>query len=168
MIKTTWRSALSGAAILLWTASSGMAQEATQEVENEGPVWLATCNNQADPETLMCSMTQRLTVASSGQQLLAVTVQPGGEAPSILLSLPHGLSFSSGVGFATDSGTEERFEFTTADATGTYARVPLTADRLSTLRAANTLRINVVGVAGRDVNFEVSLAGFSKTYDLLK
>lgn len=163
MTNIMWRAALSGAAIFL---VAGMAL--AQEEETEGPTWLASCSNQVDPETLSCSMTQSLNVASSGQRLLAVTVNPGGENANILLSLPHGLSFASGVGFATDDGAEERFEFTTADATGTYARVPLTGARLYALRAANVLKLNVVGIGGREVNFEVSLAGFSKTYDLLK
>lgn len=170
MTHTLWRNAFTGAALAAMITMTGtaMAQDEAETETPEGPVWLATCTNQANPDELTCTMSQTLTVSSSGQRLLAVTIQPGGDAPSLLLALPHGLNFGSGVGVRTDDGEEARFDFTTADATNTYARVPLTRDLLSAMRAANTLRLNVVGVGGRAVNFEVSLAGFSKTYDLLK
>lgn len=169
MMQTLWRKALTGtAAVAMMTmALAAAAQEPSESEAPEGPTWLATCNNQTTPDALTCSMSQTLTVAGSGQRLLAVTVQPGGEAPSVLLALPHGLNFGSGVGVRTDDGEEARFDFTTADATNTYARIPLSQTLLSAMRAANTLRLNVVGVGGRAINFEVSLAGFSKTYDLI-
>lgn len=165
MTKTPWLTVTTSAMVFALMAPS-IAQEQTNTTQ-EGPTWLAACSNQTDPETLTCTMSQTLTVSESGQRLLSVTVQPSDQEPSILLTMPHGLSFSEGVGFATDDGAEERFDFTTADTAGTYARVPLTGDRLAALRAANTLRLNVIGVGGREVNFEVSLAGFSRTYDLL-
>lgn len=170
MTHSPWLNASIGAVLvaMVSVATISAAQDQTEAEAPQGPVWIASCNNQANPDVLTCSMSQTLNVASSGQRLLAVTVQPDAEVPNVLLSLPHGLNFANGVGVRTDEGEEERFAFTTADATGTYARVPLTDDFLSALRAANTLRLNVVGVGGREVNFEVSLAGFSKTYDLLK
>lgn len=170
MTHSFWRNAITGAALVAMAsvATATVAQEETEAEAPQGPVWLATCSNQNNPDVLACSMSQTLNVASSGQRLLAVTVQPDAEAPNVLLSLPHGLNFANGVGVRTDDGEEERFAFTTADATGTYARVPLTRDLLSAMRAANTLSLNVVGVGGREVNFEVSLSGFSKTYDLLR
>ena len=170
MTHSPWRHVIKTAAFVAMAlgATSSYAQEQSDPEAPQGPVWIATCSNQANPDALTCSMSQTLNVASSGQRLLAVTIQPDAETPSVLLSLPHGLNFANGVGVRTDDGEEERFAFTTADASGTYARVPLTRDFLAAMRAANTLRLNVVGVGGREVNFEVSLAGFSKTYDLLR
>lgn len=137
-----------------------------ETAEPAGPNWTATCTNQADPDKLACTINQTITVTQTGQRLISMSLQSGQENPSLLISLPHGLRLQSGLGFSVDKGAVELFEFTTSDATGVYARVPLTADRLASLRAGNTIKIGVTGNGGRALNFELSLAGFSATYDL--
>lgn len=162
------RLCLTASALVMAMTTSTLGQDGADAAETPSPLWLVSCSNQASPEKLVCSMTQSLTVTGTGQRVLAVTVQTGGDAPSLLLSLPHGLRFRDGVGFALDDGEEARFEFTTSDSSGSFARVPLTDTRLAKMKAASILKLHVVGVGGRDVNVEVSLDGFAQTYELLK
>ena len=113
-------------------------------------------------------MSYVLTIASNNQRIASVTISPHAENPEIVILLPHGLNVQDGVGFTIDDGATERILIQTADANGAHARIALTKERISALRAGNLLKLNVTGSGGRDIRLEFSLNGFAKAYDLMK
>ena len=153
-----------------------IAQTATAEKPAEQktkpplPRWIVASSNRATPANLACVMTQTISTTSGNnrRRILLASIRKQSENESIVFTLPHGLNFKNGVGFAIDDEKSVRSDFQSADTNGSYASIPLTAERLKALKSGNLMKVIITGSNGRNINIELTLNGFTQAYDLMK
>lgn len=115
-------------------------------------------------------MSQVVTAADGNrrQRIISATIRRQNEKSEISVTLPHGLNLLEGVRFSIDDASAERFDIYTADTAGSRISIPLTKDRLSSLKSGSVMKFSVVGSNGRNINLELPLQGFTQAYDLMK
>lgn len=115
-------------------------------------------------------MEQTLVVSASGQRLLAMKlVRNPSDRDQIVatLSLPHSILLDVGVTFWVDDGPKSVATISHADAAGSYATFPLDQKLSDALRKGKVFRISAKSLDGEDFVFDLSLDGFSATYDIM-
>lgn len=142
---------------------SGIAQT----TEPATPKWNVNCNNSADPTRLDCTVSQIILQNGTGPRIIASSIFTSGNTHTMVLSLPHGIDLTSGVDVTVDQGPTQNFLIQTADANGAYSRFTLTPELISAMRTGSILIIDITGATQNAVRMEMSLAGFSTSFDLI-
>lgn len=150
-------------------AAPALAQTQSNDPSaNPTPRWLVNCSNQANPDVLACNMTQSIIRAQTRQRIVTANIfRNDQDELTLRLALPHGLDLTKGVSLAIDDGTPAQHPIITADANGSYARIPLGDDLITAMKAGNTAILGVSNIGGNNINLEISLNGFSASFALL-
>ncbi len=130
------------------------------------PTWLVTCDNRGNASQLTCSISQTVSNAQTAQRIVSARIEAAQGQERLFLSLPHGLDLLSGVSLSVDGGASTRIAIETADANGSYTSLALGPDLVSSMKAGNTLAVEMVAANGQPVKLELSLAGFTDAYVL--
>jgi len=175
-----WRTQVTQSPILL-TASllavlfgfNGISQAQTtnnQQASAQQSRWIVTCSNRTTPQRLNCAMSQVVNIANGNnrQRIISAIIHQQNDNPHILVTLPHGLNLVEGARFAIDEAEFQRFDIHTADANGSYVRIPLTKERVSKLKSGNIMKFSVFGSNSRNIILQLSLNGFTQAYDLMQ
>jgi invasion protein IalB len=126
-----------------------MAQDVAKKPQDkvEKAAWQVSCNPTDNPNVLSCQMMQNLTLAKTGQRLLAVVIRPQPKhqkkEPAILLTLPHGLYLPAGVKLQIDDAKPINLAIRTSDKNGTYTAMSLNIDLVGALKKGNTLKVTM-------------------------
>ena len=161
---------LLAAAALALLASGAHAQEqaAAQQPEQTLPNWRVICNNNADAGVLGCSMSQTVFVENTNQRIVAMELILGDDGPVAVFALPHGLDLQAGVTILFDEEEEgQNFPINTADQNGALAQVSVSDELLESMRNGLLMTVQVANTSGQRLNLQMSLVGFSRSYDLL-
>jgi len=150
------------------TAYASVSQSSiAQTTEAPSVLWGVTCNNNANPNQLTCTMSQTIFQNGTGQRIISASVFKNSGTYGMLLSLPHGIDLTSGVDVSIDEGKAQKFAIQTSDANGAYSRFELTPKLISAMRNGNVLIVNILGAGGNPVRMEMSLSGFSNSFSLM-
>lgn len=155
---------LTFAALLIALAPAlGAAQEAPA-----APPWSVSCNSNASGD-LVCSMSQTISAAPSGQRIMTAVVfrDPETSALKMRVGMPHGLYLPAGVGVAVDQGDAQIYPILTADQNGSYTTFDLDEAMVTAMRRGNTLVFTMENMARNQVRIEMSLQGFTKALNNL-
>jgi invasion protein IalB len=131
-----------------------------------GPIvfWPVVCGTAGDAAT--CVAIQALGVAETDERVLTVMLQSDGAAgENVILQLPHGVLFQTGVQLAVDGGAQVQASLTTSDLSGAYAGATLTPDLANAMRGGQTLTVSFRSVEGELINIPVPLEGFAAAQD---
>ena len=162
---------LLAAAALALLATGAHAQEQTQaqqQPEQTLPNWRVICTNNADAGELGCSMSQTVFVENTNQRIVAMELILGDDGPIAVFALPHGLDLQAGVTILFDEAEEgETFPINTADQNGALAQVSVSDELLESMRNGLLMTVQVANTSGQRLNLQMSLVGFSRSYDLL-
>ena len=161
---------LLAAAALALLASGAHAQEQTQAQQPEQtlPNWRVICTNNADAGVLGCSMSQTVFVENTNQRIVAMELILGDDGPVAVFALPHGLDLQAGVTILFDEEEEgQNFPINTADQNGALAQVSVSDELLESMRNGLLMTVQVANTSGQRLNLQMSLVGFSRSYDLL-
>ena len=113
-------------------------------------------------------MSQSVFRSQSRQRILSASIFQNEQGiHSMRLALPHGLDLTKGVSLAIDNGVPTQHTINTADANGSYARIPLNNDMIDAMKAGNSAVMGVSSIKGDNINIELSLSGFSSSFALL-
>ncbi|MEM8542347.1 MAG: invasion associated locus B family protein [Pseudomonadota bacterium] len=154
--------------IALLAAPAWAQTQTAEQSSNPAPRWLVNCNNQANQAVLACAMSQSIIRAQTRQRIVTANIFKDEKGSYVMrLVLPHGLDLTKGVSFSIDNGTPTQYAITTADANGSYARIPLSDAVIEALKAGNTAIVAVSNIGGNNINLEISLSGFSASFALL-
>jgi invasion protein IalB len=167
------RSLLFAAAVLL--PASVSAQEAAAPAEGEAPPpstpWVKICANQGEGGSEICNISQVL-LAPNGSVIASFSMQPMPDNKiAIGAFVPLGFVIPAGVGLVVDGEAKATAQFTicmppTQDGpAGCAARADLGPEFVDALKKGNTLAIVVANQQGQAIPIEMTLVGFSKTYD---
>lgn len=134
------------------------------------PDWSKACAKDATGKIDAC-FTTRDFVSQQGQPALAVAVYdvkggPQGGMRFVRVLLPLGVLMAPGIRAVIDQGQTLQGQFSACMATGCFAEIPALKDEtIAQLGRGEKLVLTSTTVAGRELSFQVPLAGFGKAFD---
>lgn len=145
---------------LCCTAMTASAQE---------PLWLVSCNNQNDPERLMCEVAQSIVLSEDNRRVAtAAFVKPAGEDElTAVFTLPVGLYLPAGLKLTVDETALGELAFQSCDGQGCYAT--RTADETwpQAMSEGTELKITIESQDRQTIDFTFPLEGFGQSLDLM-
>lgn len=132
------------------------------------PQWIVNCSNGNTESAFRCQMQQTLFIASTGQRVLAVTIEKQGSAYRATMLLPHGIDLSKSVVWSIDDGEKSQLSVASADQNGSYFGFDLTKAAIEAMSSGNTLRVETKPLSGEELKIELSLSGFAKAFGILE
>ncbi len=128
--------------------------------------WLKVCGTDPGNNKQICYTTRDF-VAENGEPVLAVAVYAVQDDPERIVRflLPLGFLLEPGVRFNLESGQPVAGKFAICFPNGCFAEAKVRDDFIKNLKAGNNLAISIRNQAGREVAFQVPLAGFGKAFD---
>lgn len=141
---------------------------AAQSTEEEGNVanWLVSCNNQQNQDALSCSISQNIVNRQSNQRIALLQVGRSDGDDVLEVHVPFGVDISKGLRVSVDGTDIARVLYTTANATGLMARIPMSKQVLGAMTAGRLGTLYVQNVQGQPLEIQVKLSGFTKAYGL--
>ncbi len=126
--------------------------------------WTVSC--QIINNVKQCALSQEQQ-QQNGQRVLAIELQPNAEGGIAGITvMPFGLKLNQGVKVQIDEQAElPAIAFSTCLPAGCLLPISLDVKSVAALRAGQALKLKAASVDGRDMNFPVSLKGFSAALD---
>ena len=114
-----------------------------------------------------CRMVQTIVQTELQRPILQIRVFDDG-SPTMLLTFPLGILLSPGWQYQIDGGRATRVPFELCNLDGCHAGLPLSKALLTKLKRGNTFKVTFWDAESTAVNPEISLAGFTKAFGVLK
>lgn len=160
-LKETALTLAAGVAMALLATVPAAAQQAS-----DSP-WVKICNTDPNSQKEVCLITQELRT-DNGQFLASLAIREvDGEARRRLLaSVPVGMLLQPGLQLQIDDKEPVRAQYSICFPNACYAELPLDGDgMINQMKAGGKLRLTVLNQQAKPVPFEMSLLGFTATYD---
>lgn len=138
------------------------AQEAA-----EGPKpWTKICTQNKQTKKDICLVSQEIRSAN-GQFLASVAVREidGDENRSLLISVPPGMLLQPGIQFKVDENEPRAVKYGICFQKYCYSELPIKKDAIDEMKGGNNLTVTTFSQQGKAIGFELTLAGFTATYD---
>ena len=133
--------------------------------------WIKICGQDEATKTQRCNVSQVL-LAQNGSVVASFSIQPGADNKiSVGAFVPLGFVIPAGIALYVDGEQKGTANFTicvppSSDGpSGCAARAELTDDFIASLKKGNKLGLVLANTAGKPIPIEMTLVGFSKTYD---
>lgn len=155
-----------GALALVMVAGAAMAQEATDTPEVSqapaAPMWLVSCSNQMQPDTLVCEVSQSivLTDEAGRSQRIATAAflrAAGSDEMTAAFTFPYEIDLTRAPVLSVDGADLGNLEWQSCDAQGCYASSAVPDEWLGTLRAGEALVARLTARDGQDYDFNFQL-----------
>jgi invasion protein IalB len=128
--------------------------------------WVKICNTDPATKKELCLVTQELR-AENGQFIASATLRQftGDPKISFIAAVPIGMLIQPGVRIAIDGGAQTEVKYGICFPNACYAEIEVNADFIASLKKGNQLVVTVLNPQAKGLNFPMSLAGFTKTFD---
>lgn len=130
--------------------------------------WTKVCGKDPANNAEICYTTRDF-VSDQGQPVLAAAIYDvkGPSSTKIVRFLmPLGLLLRPGIRFAVDQGAPSAGAYTICFPNGCFAEtVGLKDETVTSMKKGTTINVSVQNQVGREVTFQVPLAGFAKAFD---
>ncbi len=149
----------------LFYCNAVAAQEKQEATGNDVAIfddWRLACD-QGQP----CRIAQSVVQMPSRRLILQVKIFRGDD-PTMLVSFPLGILLSTGWQYQIDGQKKTVLPFEICNSDGCHAGVKLTPTLVSALKRGRVLSITFRDAGQTEVNPQVSLIGFTKSYEALK
>lgn len=129
--------------------------------------WTLRC--EAAAAHVECILLQNLVLGASGQTVLqfAIGYAPGDTSPTVLMSLPLGISLPPGVTIRIDDGKTATFPVERCEPAGCRAGMKLRRQTIDQLSAGRELTITFYDGEREAIEVPLSLDGFSSGFAAL-
>ena len=138
------------------------------KAEPSQPEWTKVCGKDPGTGAEICYTTRDF-VSDQGQPVLAAAIYDvkGASASRIVRFLmPLGLLLKPGIRFAVDQGSPSAGTYTICFPNGCFAEtVGLKDETINGMKKGTSINVSVQNQVGREVTFQVPLAGFGKAFD---
>jgi invasion protein IalB len=153
-------------------APEAQATPAPQNATEPPSAWIKVCNTNAETKAEICIMTQELR-AETGRPIAAVHIQSGAEAGKygIGVMVPPGFIIPPGVTLTVDGQKKGAAQFVICipqsqqQPATCIAQATVDQNFINALKAGNKLSLVVVNSQNKPIPIDMTLAGFSKTFD---
>lgn len=131
--------------------------------------WTVRCATIAASAGRECIMFQNLVLKSGGQTVLqfSVGLDPADRTPTVILSLPLGISLPPGVAIRIDEGKPAKFPVERCAPDGCRAGIKLRPATVEQLGAGKQLTITFFDGGRQPIKVPLSLDGFNAAYKAL-
>jgi invasion protein IalB len=134
--------------------------------------WVKVCNKNPQTDAEICVVTQELR-AETGQPIAVVTIQLGQEPGKYGLGIvvPIGFVLPPGIALNVDGAKQGTAHYTICippannQPSVCLAQAPVDENFVAALKKGNKLQLVVVTPQNKQIPIELSLAGFSKSFD---
>lgn len=129
--------------------------------------WTKVCGRDPSTNNEICYTTRDF-VSDQGQPVLAAAVYDvkGGGPKIVRFLMPLGLLLKPGIRFAVDQGSPAAGTYTICFPNGCFAEAAgLKDDITNSMKKGTNINVSVQNQVGREVTFQVPLAGFGKAFD---
>ena len=158
------RAVASGAALAVLATSGAMAQSSDQGQRPPQPEWQKICNQNTETQEVICVTTRQL-LATTGQVLSSVMIQEKKDSKKLLVAVPPGMLLRQGLNVKIDGANEKTVTYSICVPNLCFGDVDITPEYVTALKAGNELVVTATNQRGRQLNFNLSLSGFTKSYD---
>ena len=171
--RTRWCAlAAAAASAMALLAGPALAQEAApadqpaaqQQGDASQPEWVKLCSTNPQDNQQVCVVTRERR-AMTGQLLAAVSVREMGDKKVLFTAVPPGMLLRDGLRVHIDGANPTRADYTICFPNLCFAEAEIKPDYISALKRGTNLVVTTLNQQGKPVNFDISLAGFTKAYD---
>lgn len=152
------------AALVIMLSSPAIAQNATQGERPPQPEWQKLCNENPKTKEVICVTTRQL-LATTGQVLSSVMIQEKKDSKKLLVAVPPGMLLRQGLNVKIDGTNEKPVTYSICVPNLCFGDVDITPEFVAAMKKGSELIVTATNQRGRQLNFNVSLAGFTKSYD---
>ncbi len=158
------RAVASAAALAVMAAGGAMAQSSDQGQRPPQPEWQKICNQNTETKEVICVTTRQL-LATTGQVLSSVMIQEKTDSRKLMVAVPPGMLLRPGLNVKIDGANEKAMTYSICVPNLCFGDVDIAPEYVAALKAGNELVITATNQRGRQLNFNLSLAGFTASYD---
>ncbi len=158
----------SALALLVAVAGASAGPAAAQEAQGQPQDnnWIKICNTDPAAKKPVCLITQELRT-DAGQFLTSVAIRetPGEARKTMIASVPVGMLIQPGVQMQIDGGQPSEAKYSICFPNACYAELPIDAGFVTRMKAGGKLQITTINQQAKQVRFDMSLIGFTASYD---
>lgn len=158
------------AAVGLWAAAAAQeGEDASQDAAPAAPLWLVSCSNQADPDTLTCEFSQSIVLSQGSRRVATASFVKDAGAPEMraVFTTPVGVHLPAGLTMRVGDAEIGGATYQSCDAQGCYATTAIDAEALDALEAGDTLTAEVARGDRQPLSFAFQLEGFAESRAML-
>jgi invasion protein IalB len=135
----------------------------------QAPLWLVSCNNQNDPERLMCEVAQSIVLSEGNRRIAtAAFVKPAGaDEMTAVFTLPVGLYLPAGLQLSVDETELGELSFQSCDGQGCYATAPAAESWPQAMSEGTNLTVTIESQDRQTIDFTFPLEGFAQSLGVM-
>lgn len=152
------------AAMVAALAAGGVSAPAVAQTDENA--WLKICSTDEQAKKEVCLITQELR-SDAGQFLASIAIRetPGEARKAMIASIPVGMLIQPGVQLQIDGSKPDVGRYSICFPNACYAELAIDADYINRLKRGGKLQMTTINQQGRQVRFDLTLIGFTATYD---
>jgi invasion protein IalB len=135
-----------------------------QQGAGQQPDWVKLCSQNPQNNQQVCVVTRERR-AVTGQLLAAVSVREVGDKKVLVTAVPPGMLLRPGLQVQIDGANATKVDYTICFPNLCFAEAEIKPDYVSAMKRGSTLVVTTLNQQAKPVNFDISLAGFTKSYD---
>lgn len=155
-----------------FAAAPTLAQEPVlggeAEAAPKAPAWSGRCVAEDRQSGAECTMTVPAVVRGQVVGTASLRFPPAEAAASLHVTVPLGIYLGAGIGFNIDGAGGQQLDLQTCDRSGCYASGAVSPEVLAAMQNGQKLNILFQSMSKQAVTLEMSLVGFTATYQKLK
>ena len=142
---------------------------AVDVTESTYGAWTLRCEQPTNAEQSNCIMLQNLVLQAGGHTVLqlSIGIPPNDGVPTVLISLPLGISLPPGISIRIDSGDARNFPVERCEPDGCRAGIKVRKQTVQQLRQGEILEITFFDNQRQPISMPLSLDGFGNAFDVL-
>lgn len=154
-----------GALAAALTLAGGTAPASAQGA-GEDSAWLKICNTDPQAQKPVCLITQELRT-DQGQFLSSIAIRetPGEARKTLIASIPVGMLIQPGVQIQIDGAKPDVARYSICFPNACYAELAVDSGFVDRLKRGGKLQITTINQQAKQVRFDMTLIGFTATYD---
>ncbi|MBW7920844.1 MAG: invasion associated locus B family protein [Rubellimicrobium sp.] len=161
---------------LVMAAGTAMAQEAPEAADPPqapaAPMWLVSCSNQMQPDTLVCEVSQSIVLtddAGRSQRIATAAFlrAAGSTETTAVFTFPYEIDLTRAPVLSVDGADLGSLAWQSCDAQGCYASGPVAEDWLDVLRSGEALVAHLRARNGQDYDFNFQLQDLAPAMTVL-
>lgn len=152
-------------AIAVALTMAGASAPASAQSSDES-AWVKICNNDAQANKPVCLVTQELRT-DQGQFLASIAIRetPGEARKTVIASVPVGMLIQPGVQIQIDGANPDVARYSICFPNACYAELAADESLISRLKRGGKLQLTTINQQAKQVRFEMTLIGFTASYD---
>ncbi len=128
------------------------------------PGWVKLCSTNPQNNQNVCVITRERR-ANTGQLLAAVSVREVGDKKILVTAVPPGMLLRPGLQVSIDGSKPTKVSYSICFPNLCFAETEINAEFVGSMKRGNNLVVTTLNQQAKPVNFDVSLSGFTKSYD---